>query len=174
MKGKKDEVKFAQLMRGLAAVFDVKGTLTPVKIELYFKALEDLTIEQIEKSVSELIRDREYTSIPLPAHIRKNIHPPVQALNGLSAWLIVEKCIEGGAKPKDPIINKAVDGMGGYQRLSLLPYSELTWTQKEFERRFLLLNEKRALIEAPALQKNRLKIVEINPKEKGLKNENSK
>lgn len=164
MKRKKDQAKFSQLMKGLAGVFDSKGTLSPIKIELYFKALEDLTTEQIEKSVSELIRDRVYSTMPLPAHIRENIKS-VQLLDGLGAWLVVEKCIEGGPTPTDPVINKAVDGMGGYERLSRLPYDELTWIQKEFERRFTLLNEHRAQLELVPLVKISPKLLEKNPKE---------
>lgn len=162
MKGKNDLKQFAQLMSALAGVFDSKGTLSPIKIELYFKALEDLPIAEIERSVSELIRDREYTTMPLPAHIRKNIQPPTQLINGLAAWLLVEKCIEGGPQPHDAAINKAVAGMGGYERLSLITYTELPWIQKEFERRFELLNERRDMFELPAPQKDHLKIVRKN------------
>ncbi len=154
----KDEVKFAQLMKGLAGVFDSKGTLSPIKVELYFKALEDLSIDQIEKSVSELIRDREYPTMPLPAHIRENIKS-VKSLDGLGAWLLVEKCIEGGPIPYDPVVNKAVDGLGGYERLGLSSYSELVWIQKEFERRYELLNESREQFELPAPKTDFLKIV---------------
>ena len=161
MKGKKDEKKFSQLMKGLAVIFDLKGTLSPIKIELYFKALEDLSIDQIEKNAGELIRDREYLTIPVPAQIRKKT--PAKLLTGLSAWLLVEKCLEGGVKPTDPVINKAVEGMGGFDRLGLLPYSELTWTQKEFERRFELLNQSRDMFKLLGPTENRPKVIELNP-----------
>lgn len=162
MKGKNDLKRFAQLMSALAGVFDSKEKPSALKIELFFKALEDLTIEQIKQSVSQLIRDREYSTMPLPAHIRKNIEP-IQLLDGLGAWLLVEKCLEGGPTPIDPVINKAVDGMGGYERLSRLPYDELTWTQKEFERRFSLLNERRDMHELTGPKKSHLQIVEKKP-----------
>ena len=152
MKGKKDEIKFSQLMKGLAGVFDSKGTLSPVKIELYFKALEDLSIDQIEWSVGQLMRERKYPSMPLPADISGNI-PHAQLSNGLDAWLLVEKSLEGGPTPEDPVINKTVDGMGGFDRLSRIPYAELTWTQREFERRYQLLNQRRELLELPAPRK---------------------
>jgi len=97
--------------------------------------------------------------MPLPAHIREIIQPRAQLQNGLDSWLLVEKCLEGGGKPTDPVINKTVDGMGGYDRLGRLPYTELTWTQKEFERRYEMLNERRDMFELPAPQKNYLKLI---------------
>lgn len=166
MKRKKDQVRFSQLMKGLAGVFDSKGTLSPVKIELYFKALEDLTIEQIEKSVCELVRDREYSTMPLPADIRRIIQPG-NLLTGLRAWLLVEKCLEGGPKPQDPAINAAVEGMGGYDRLGRLPYHELTWTQKDFERRYQLFSESFNLLEIPGPEKQPLRIVEKTSRKDG-------
>ena len=161
MKRKNDQAKFSQLIKALAGVFDSKEKLSPIKIELYFKALEDLTIKQVEQSVTKIISNRVYPSMPLPAHIRGNIES-IQPLTGLSAWLLVEKCLEGGAKPTDPVINKAVEGMGGFDRLGLLPYSDLIWTQKEFERRFELLNESRNIYELPSPKTDHLKIVKKN------------
>ena len=161
MKGKNDLKRFAQLMSALSGVFDSKEKPSALKIELYFKALEDLTIKQIEGSATKIMRNRIYPSMPLPAHIRENADLQ-QLLDSLSAWILVEKCLEGGPKPTDPVVNKAVDTLGGYERLGYQSYEQLVWTQKDFERRYELINQRRDIYELPAPQKDHLKIVKKN------------
>lgn len=175
MNRKTDQAKFSELMQGLSKIFDPGRKISAVVMELYFKALEDLTIEQIAIAVSKVIRERVYSGFPKPAEIRLAIKPPDidQLSDPLGAWLLVERHIEGGPMPTDPVVNKTVATMGGYERLGLQSYAELVWVQKDFERRYELLNHRRDIFELPAPQQNYLKLTRKSPNDQvthGTKN----
>ena len=161
MKREKDQGEFAKLMYSMAGIFDSKEKPSALKIELYFKALEDLTIKQITVSVSKIIRNRVYPSMPLPAHIRENTNLP-KPLDSLSAWAEVMKPLEGKPTSLDPVISKAVAILGGYEKLGLLSYDQLIWVKKDFERLYETLGERRDIYELPAPTTDYLKIVKKN------------
>ena len=158
MKGKNDFKQFAKLMSVMTGIFEAKQEMKPFRVELYFKVLEDLSIEQIEKSVNQLMHERVYSTMPLPAHIRQNVQS-TRLLDSLEAWSSAVKWFEGGPQPIDPITNKVVGILGGYEKVSRTPYPQLPWIQKDFERLYKDLSERRDVHELPAPQGKELKLL---------------
>lgn len=68
---RRDAKAFAVLMAGLAETFDL--ALTPTRTELYFTALEDLAIDQVEEAVRQAVRAGRF--FPKPAELRARVEP---------------------------------------------------------------------------------------------------
>jgi hypothetical protein len=137
MKRKDDQTKFAGLMKALAEVFDGSIQPSPLKIELYFKALEQYHIEKLEMAVSKMIKERTYPSFPKPAEIRENIEPkdtragPLMARIQIEAWLLT-----GAPYPQDPVIQAVIKSYGGARRLGMTTFSDLKFLLRDIESRY--------------------------------------
>jgi hypothetical protein len=137
MKRRDDQTKFAGLMKALAEVFDGSIQPSPLKIELYFKALEQYPIEKLELAVSKMIKERAYSSFPKPAKIRENIeskHARDGALKPrieIEAWLLT-----GAPYPQDPAIQEVIKSYGGARRLGMTPFNDLKFLLRDLEDRY--------------------------------------
>lgn len=141
MKGKDDFKKFAELMVIMSEIFDSSKKPSAMKIEIYFQALKHLTIEEIEVSVSKIIKERVFSGLPKPADIIGYVPKQLGVMTSLEAWALALEWFEGGAQPIDAVINKAVNILGGYEKVSRTPYSQLPWFQKDFEKLYNDLTE---------------------------------
>jgi Domain of unknown function (DUF6475) len=137
---KNDFEKFAVLMATLAETF---GNSVPgeQKIEIYYRALSDLTIEQIDHAVIELLNTRTITStFPVPAEIRNAIGGRVDDA-ALLALDKAEKAVERHGSYRsvifdDPVIHMVIRSMGGWPKFCCPSAygddQEWQWKQKEF------------------------------------------
>ncbi len=129
-----------KIMGVMAAAYPNFGT-TPATIKIYAQLLSDIPMDILEKAARQAMATSEF--FPTIAKIRDNaMNIQIAALNiptAGEAWNEVCKAIrrEGhGSKPKfsHPLIQKAVDGMGGFDFLCLSeqPEWDRTWFTKGY------------------------------------------
>jgi hypothetical protein len=139
-----DDLKFAELMAVLAEVYDDGRPPSKLKMEVYFRALEQFGIDDIERAVKELIYTRTTASFPKPAEIIQAIRGTVSNQATL-AWLDVLETVKRvghyqSVKFSNPVIHSVIEVMGGWVRLaSEMTTDEEKWKQREFERLYEVL-----------------------------------
>jgi hypothetical protein len=144
MKRDRDFKRFGTAIAGLAEVFDTKGNgISSVGMELYFRALEDLEIEDIERAAMEIVRNRVFNGMPKPAEIRETIQGTKEDA-AVIAWGKVDAAVrKHGPYPSvqfdDPAIHSAIELMGGWVEFQNVPLDEWKWRRKEFERAYSIL-----------------------------------
>lgn len=129
---------FGNVMKGLAEIFDTKMPMSPVKIELYYKALEDLTIEQVKSAAAQMVKTREYPSFPKPAEFRKQLGAS-DADRPQLAWAKVDLAVRTkgpyqNVRFDDPVIHSVINAMGGWAALCSCSDRDWPWRQKDFEK----------------------------------------
>lgn len=144
MKKETDLKRFGTAIAGLAEVFDTKGDgISSVGMELYFRALEDLEIDQIERAAMEIVRTRVFNGMPKPAEIREAIQGTKESAAVL-AWEKVDKAVRKhgpyeSVRFDDAAIHSAIELMGGWVELQNVPLDEWKWRRKEFERLYAIV-----------------------------------
>jgi len=71
MKSPQDDLRLAVVMTKLQMLFGKETTTNPMVLEIYSKALADLSIEQIEAAAEEHMKLGKFT--PLPADLRERV-----------------------------------------------------------------------------------------------------
>jgi hypothetical protein len=144
----KDVPEFGKVMSGVSEIFDSEKPPSPMKIELYFRALQSLTIEQVKKAAALLVRNRTYSSFPKPGEFIEAL-PDNQTEEDRPklAWLKVVDAVENhGAyadvKFDDPVIHSTIKAMGGWSRLCAMKTAEMPFRQKDFEETYNLVKHK--------------------------------
>ncbi len=132
----KDYKSFMTLMGIMAEAFSLK--VSENKVEIYFKFLKDLSLEDIKVNVDNLIKTRVYTSFPSVAEIRGETSSGAgeDAAQGafLTLWNAIKNSIGyQSAEFDDPIVHSVVECLGG------LPFicenwflEDFQWRQREF------------------------------------------
>lgn len=127
----KDSEKFIALMAMLSENFGQKNT--KLKIELYFNALKDFTIGQVEKAVYQAVKTLRF--FPKVAELRELIEGDRQS-RALLAW---RKAIDtrdyyyGANFIDDPIIPYCIRELfGTYMQFCEKTIEELKWEEKRF------------------------------------------
>ncbi len=134
-----DRPRFANLMKAIGETF---GNAAPSKekMELYFKVLSDLSIEQVESAVYFILNTRTITStFPVPGEIRAALS------GGKSAAMIAldkaERAVERYGVYEsvvfdDPVIHMVIAAMGGWKHFCCPSEygdnQEWHWKQKQF------------------------------------------
>jgi len=126
-----DLVKFSEIMMALAEVFESDGEPSSVKIELYFNAFKDKSIEQITEATGKLLKTRKFSSFPKPAEILVLIDGDAGD-GALLAWGSIMKGLEIDEMPTDPKSQEIIRRIGGWIWLGLQTYDELKWVEKRF------------------------------------------
>ena len=140
-----EDKQFIGLMKGLAEVFDSGNTISVLRVEIYWRALESYTLEQVNRAISELIKTRVFPSLPKPAEIIAAIEGNVED-RALTSWLEVLNAVKHigtyqSVKFSNPVIHSVIEGMDGWLALGNTPNKELKWKQKEFIALFLTLSK---------------------------------
>lgn len=140
----RDRKRFAGLMAALAEVFDQGNDLSEIKMRIYWEALKEYEIQDIERGVGKMLKGRVYPSFPKPAEIIKEIRGNSQE-QGMMAWIDVKKAIEhlghgDSVQFSNPVIHSVIEAMGGWVELCLSPRDELHWKEKEFLRLYEVLS----------------------------------
>lgn len=152
---KSDDQKFAGLMAMLATAFGQENT--ELRIEVYFDALQDFTIEEVEGVVYLAIKTLKF--FPKVAELRELVEGAPED-RALLAWQMAvdTRNYYGGADfVDDPIIPYCLQEIfGGYMEFCEKTLDELKWEEKRF------LNLYRLVLKRPSLVRS------VSTKMKGL------
>jgi hypothetical protein len=133
----KEKPEFGARILAIGLMYE-KQITKPV-IDLYWSALHDLELVDIDRALQIHMRDPERGRfMPKPADVRFQICRPEK--NSLIAWRQVEDAYcrfnyYQTVQFEDGTINAVIRDMGGWQWFSSQNLDE-PWTQKEFERRY--------------------------------------
>ena len=119
-------------MTGMGEIYDKE--ITPILTKIYWKVLLPFTNEQAEKAFNRAIASCKW--FPKPSELIDLLKEEVKGLSAPEAWYEVMSGLERGHEPNDPIIQKAIRALGGWQRMGLLTYDELSWVEKRFNEHF--------------------------------------
>ena len=132
-----DRLRFASLMKALGETYENRPP-SKEKIELYFRVLSDLTIEQVDGAIVRLLRERTITStFPVPGEIRSFL-PGVGEDAAILALDKVDKAAQKwGAYHTvcfdDPVIHATISALGGWIHVaSAIPEDQWKWFAKDF------------------------------------------
>lgn len=133
----KDRKKFAESMSVLNEEYgDPSKPISDLKLNLYFKALSDLSIEDFEKAVWLIVNTRKTASFPKIPEIREAIIGDNQD-KSIIAWEKLINAIRaiGGYRSvifDDPAISAIVELQGGWEKVCNMTSEEMKWFGKDF------------------------------------------
>jgi len=123
-------------MKALREEFTPKDDISPMKMEIYFKALDDLSIEDVEKATWHLIRTRTVASFPKVAEIREAVTGNIDDRATLAYDAFARGKSQTGAYDsvsfEDRIIHAVIRAMGGWKDVCLITEDEWKFRRKEF------------------------------------------
>ena len=138
-----DKSNFKQLMIGVGELYNKEFTKPLLRI--YFGALKDLTIEQIEQGLNGHVNslDKSGSFLPKPADIRQALFGTTQqnkqgieeeaALAWTSVFNAIKGCGSYGSPSfKNPKIGPILSSMTDWFNLCQCSMKELDWKKKEF------------------------------------------
>jgi len=166
-----DYKRFAYVMGALGEAFSQE--VSKVKIEIYFKAMQDLKIEEIEAASWNIINNRGTATFPKVAEIRTAIHGNPDDVAQL-ALEKVEKAIRevGGYRTvvfDDPVIHIVINTFNdGWPGICALPIDEWKFRRKDFIKSYMA-NQRNFDYYQPLKG-----LFEIQNSEKGFKHESEK
>lgn len=132
-----DKIRFAKCMAILAESFTQE--YSSKKIDIYYQALKDLPIENIERAVWNLVNTRTTATFPKVAEIRESINGKTED-RAILALAKVERALrEVGAYNSivfdDPIIHKVICSFdNGWIGIADMTTEEWIWGRKDFIR----------------------------------------
>lgn len=135
-----NERRFGTMMATMGECFQKNPTSE--MIEIYWRVLQDMTIEAFEKAALIIINTRTITgTFPMVAEIRAAAGGGAEAmaLRAVVAWDKFMYALHNHApydsvKFDDPIITHIVRQLGGWTEMGDWPVEETKWKRKEFER----------------------------------------
>lgn len=129
---KRDEAKFAEQFVGLCEYFD--KPFSQALLDIYWRGLEDLSIEQFESAVTVVIRSAKW--FPKISELRELAHgnPDERAI---AAWEQVKEAIARGGYVssvvfEDSKITRAIEHIGGWVKLCMAEGKDAKFMQKDF------------------------------------------
>lgn len=135
----KDAKRFAEIMSVLNEVFGDQGKqISDLKMEFYFRALSDLSIEQINDATILLANTKTIHTFPTPAEIRQAIegNPHDKANVAFDKLLNAVRTI-GPYRSiafDDPAIHVFVDSYGGWEEICDRTVEDWKYMRNEFVR----------------------------------------
>lgn len=137
-----DKVRFQTVLTGLAEVFNTE--LNPLKLKMYFQALSDLSIEQIEGVAGGLINTA--TFFPKPVDFRNALAGDVDT-KAVMAWEKIMRAKSsvgsyGSVQFDDPVIHSVISMMGGWVAVCRMEeFDSEKWQRIEFEKSYKALSK---------------------------------
>ena len=142
-----DKKKFHEIMMAAGEVYNRE--ITKPLLKIYFAALSDLTIRQVNDAVMQHIKstDTAASFFPKPAEIIKRAFGSDEdgkrriEDRANMAWSVILGKISsigsyGNLEIEDKQALAAVKGIGGWQALCMCTYEQLDWKKKEFIRAY--------------------------------------
>jgi hypothetical protein len=147
-----DDERFLFVMAALGEATGQEPT--DFKIKIYAKGLEDMPIEDIEKSAWEIMRNRTLASFPKIGELREQVNGKKQDLAVL-ALANLEKGIARigryrSAQFEDSIIMACVESMGGWIQVCSYEMREWEFKKKDFVRLYEALCSNPGRLQAPS------------------------
>ena len=141
----RDAEQFAGIIASLSEVFG-SGEPSKTLIKIFWLALLQLDINDIQRAASDIIRTRVYPSLPKPADI-------IEAIRGTStdratgAWIKVIGTLRGvgsyqSVKFDDPVIHSCIEMMGGWPDMGNMLIDDEKWKQREFEKLYAIMEKR--------------------------------
>lgn len=133
----KEKPEFGARILAIGLLYEKQ--ITKVVIDLYWTALRDLELAEIEKALQTHMRDPDKGRfMPKPADLRGHVCKPEKT--SIIAWSQVEDAYcrynyYATVQFEDGVINAVIKDMGGWPWFCGQNLDE-PWTQKEFERRY--------------------------------------
>jgi hypothetical protein len=123
-------------MEILRSEFTPNDELSEMQMEVKFKALEDLTIEQVESATWQIIKTRKTATFPKVGEIRSTVTGDADEI----AVLAYDAFRKGKGQTgiynsvvfDDRIIHATVDAMGGWQQVCLITEDDWQFRRREF------------------------------------------
>jgi len=150
----KDMERFTFCMAALGEAFSQE--ITPLKIEIYFKALQDLPIDDIERATWEIINTRATASFPKVAEIRQAISGNLEDKAMLALEKVEKAMREVGAYRTvvfdDPVIHMVIESFdGGWPGLCAIPEREWKFARKDFLKLYQAMSKEKNRRPVPKL-----------------------
>lgn len=138
-----DYKRFCGMMNALGEVFDKQ--MSKLLLEMYWKALAPFTDREAEAAFSKAMVS--CTFFPKPVELIEFISGS-QSDRSLLAWekftkALAEVGVYQSVQFDDPVIHSVVELMGGWIQAGQWPKDELKWRQKEFERAYTTLQQRK-------------------------------
>jgi hypothetical protein len=112
--------------------------ISEIKLDFYFKALSDLTIEEINDATINLANTKTIHTFPTPAEIREAVqgNPETRAIAAFDVLLgaIHDYGANHSVEFQDGVIGKCVEAMGGWMKVCDWPADQRKWNRLEFEK----------------------------------------
>lgn len=148
MNRRQDGARFAALITGLGELYGREPS--EALLELYWRALADRSIEELERAASLHVRTEAH--FPKPAELLRNEDKASADLRALEAWNVTQRAVADVGSYQtptfdDPLTQRAVRLLGGWRSFCRPSESE-HWQQKRFVEvyRDLLAEERRAAL----------------------------
>ncbi len=127
-----DKLAFTGYLAGMAEIYDVE--LTQMKINLYFEALKDLSVEQFIQACNYHTQTARF--FPKPSEIREAIAGDKQTKAIGAFTQLIQAVREYGAYKsvefEDRLIMACVQRLGGWIKLCDSTTDEWKWIEKDF------------------------------------------
>jgi hypothetical protein len=138
-----DAKRFRDVMFAMAEAFSQQATA--FKVEIYYKALADMEIGDIERGCWQIIRTRGTATFPKVAEIREAVMGD-SASKAELAWGSMIKAVRSIGPYRsvvfdDPVIHAVVDREGGWERVCEKTIDEMKWFGKDFPRIYKTFEE---------------------------------
>jgi len=133
----KDSERFGEIITVLNEVYgDPSKSLSPLRLEFYFKSLEDLSIEQLNDAAVRIGQTKTFHVLPTPAEIREATQGKSEDRAEFAFEDLVGEIQSGiycrGAVFEDGAIVKCIEAMGGIEQVSDWRTDDPEWHRKEF------------------------------------------
>jgi len=134
---KNDRTQFESILTVIAEAFDKQ--LSGSQLDLYFLALQDLTLEQFKKAGNIIIQTARF--FPKPVDFREAVKGTVLDKT-TQAVLQFENAVRrhgyyASVIFEDKIIHACVEALGGWQEIYQdWGYENWTWVKKDFEKHY--------------------------------------
>jgi hypothetical protein len=164
-----DSKRFRDLLRGMARAFG--SDIDTVTLDVYWLALSDWTLEELEAAAAHLLRNSKF--MPRPAEF--NALKKAGKFTAAEAWDAILQHCKGAYRDGSGIdhggpVDLAVRGIGGYRAIAMHNLDYLPILQRQFVDRFNELDDVMAIRDSvPQLvdQNTRTQIRHDGPRQLG-------
>lgn len=130
----KDLEAFQEIMTALNEVYgDPNKPVNDIKMRLYFKALEPLSIEELNKAVGVLLRTKTFRVLPTPGEILEAAHGGVDDRAAIAFESVINNAnYYASVIFEDGTIGKVIEAMGGWDAVNEWKEDDRKWNRAEF------------------------------------------
>ncbi|HEY2567204.1 MAG TPA: DUF6475 domain-containing protein [Candidatus Aquirickettsiella sp.] len=121
----------------------VNRKISPILMKAYWECLKDYSFTEVQRALSELLKNpdiKKHPYFPLPTDVVEIIEGDINS-KSLLAWTEVVRAIRqighyDSVMFTDKLIHAVIQDMGGWIQLCQSTEKELSFVQRDFERRY--------------------------------------